>query len=319
MSLSIVFLNFSHLSARDRNRYRPFIDKPLWVCLKGRDPWGISDAEIFGLAVLNGSGNPVGLCVVTYYRSNFLAQLLSFRISEEYSSDEIYIQVFDKLREKLLVENCSAFSYSYSTLDPHAPKIEALFKDAGAGVPRLILVRCHFDLQAFAPAWLNYYKKNDLPKRFAIFPWKKMTSEDHRILKEQQNQGRFISSVSPFLEENRCDITLSLAARIGNEIVGWIIIHRIAHDTLRFSTFYVDRDFRTSDVSAWLLAEAIILAQKTKTGKAFFEFNLDQVDRSWIDLVKKRLAPFAMQIERIYEIGIAMNSESIDMNDNFRD
>lgn len=306
MSLSIVALNLQNLSNSELKSYRQFLDKSFWTCLKGHDPWGISSAEIFAAAALDENGNPVGLAISTYYRYNAFAQLLSLCASVEFCTEELYKQLFEKIREMLCSEKCAFITHTYSSIAPNAAKMENLFNLAGAGTPQLVMVRCHFDLQAFGPAWLSHYLKNRLPEDLDIIPWKKLSSAEQKKLRDLQQQGSFTASISPFYEERKRDANLSLVARYQGEIIGWIILHRTANDTIRFSTFYVDRDFRNSRVPAWLLAKAIVLAQQAKFSKATFEFNLEQVDRRWIDFVKKRLAPFAQQIERIYQVGLEL-------------
>lgn len=307
MSLSIVPLDLNKISLSEREVYRQFLDKSFWMCLKGHDPWAISTAKIIAVAAFDANSTAVGLAISTYYPHNAFAQLLSLRTAQEYCTDEIYSQLFAKMSELLISEKCSFVMHSYSSMDPAFEKIENLFRQLHAPNPQLIMVRCHFDLQGFAPAWFTLYRSQPLPANLDIIPWKKLSQPEIEKLRELQEQGSFSASISPFYEESMRDANLSLVVRDQGEIIGWIILHRIESDTIRFSTFYVERDFRGSNVSAWLLVRAIQLAQQTKYLNAIFEFNLEQVDRAWIAFVKKRLAPFAAQTERVFQVALNLN------------
>lgn len=306
MSFSIHRLNLQKLTRHERDIYRTFLDKSLWPCLKGHDPWGVSSGEIFAAAATDESGNPIGLAIATYYPYISLAQLLSLRINEAAWDDAINKQLLNELVDLFREKNCLLLTHTYSSLSPKVAELETLFQQAGGNMPQLVMVRCHFDLQAFNPEWFNRYRRIALPPGIEFLPWKKLSSLERKRLAEMEEQRCFTASVSPFYEEKTRDPNISLFARYQGEIIGWIVLHRIASDTVRFSTFYVDRDFRISKVPGYLLVHSIVLAQQAKIPKAIFEFNLEQVGQHWIDFVKKRLSPFAQQIERIYQVGIAL-------------
>lgn len=307
MSFSIVSLDLQKISRSELKIYKQLLDKSFWTSLKGQDPWGVSSAKIIAVAALDERCIPVGLAISTYYPHNAFAQLLSLSTTPEHCRDEICKQLFQKMSEMLTLEKGSFVIHTYSSLDPTFDQKENLFKVFLASNPQLLLVRCFFDLQAFAPTWFNLYQKKHLPAGLDIIPWKKLSPAEKRSLREQQEQGSFTASISPFFEESTRDANLSLVARHQGVIIGWIILHRIAGTTIRFSTFYVDRNFRSSKVSAWLLVNAIYLAQQAHYSKAVFEFNLEQVDSTWIAFVKKRLAPFAQQIERVYQVSLDLS------------
>lgn len=306
LSFVIQRLNLQKLTHRERDLYRTFLDKFFWPCLKGLDPWGISTGEIFGVSVTNTEGALIGLAMAVYYRYTSLAQILSLRVKEASNEDTIYELLLNDLMSLFREQNCLLLTSTYSSLAPNASNLASLFKKIGGGNPQLLIVRCHFDLQAFNPKWFNRYQRIQLPPEIEFLPWKKLTLQEHKQLAEREEQGEFSASVSPFYEEKKRDANRSLVARFQGEIIGWINLHRIASDTIQFSTFYVERNFRASKVPGYLLVHSIALAQQAKIPKAIFEFNLGQVDQHWIDFVKKRLAPYAQQVERIFEVGIEL-------------
>lgn len=306
MSFSIQRLNLQKLTLHEREIYRTFLDQSLWPCLKEHDPWGISGSEIFAVGAIDEKGRTIGLAIAVYYRYTFLAQLLSLRTNEDGFDHTIQEQLLFEVAKLFREQDCLVLTHTYSSLAPNVSNLESLFQKAGGGAPQLLMVRCHFDLQAFNPEWFNRYRRAALPAEIEFLPWGKLSSQEHLLLVEMQEQRRFPASVSPLYEEKTRDPKMSLVARYQGELIGWIILHRIANDTIRFSTFFVESDFRTSKVPGHLLVQAIVLAQQSKTPKAIFEFNLEQTGQRWIDFVKKRLAPYAQQIERIYEIGISL-------------
>lgn len=299
---SIVPLDLRQLPPKELEVYHQWLEKSLWVCLLGQDPWGIKSAVIHAMAALSENNQPVGLVLATFYPSLAWAKLLALHLAPPYSHISSYMSLLKGFEDHLRQQKCRLLTHLYSTGSDQAAELEGLFRQAEWSAPQIAMVRCHFAVQTFQTPWLARALELVLPADFEIFPWSKLRPQDEQLLQHQLQQSTFPLSVSPFHEKQTIESINSLGVRYRGKVIGWVISNRVAPDTVSFSSFYVDRDFRGTKVPICLLARSIALLKASDIPKAIFEFNLAQVERHWIDFVKKRLVPAAQQVERLYEV-----------------
>lgn len=291
-------LIISKLSLEERKKWRALIDKKNWICLEGKDPWGIETAEIF-VQVAYHIDQPIGIALATFRPSIGHALLLELYVDPQYRHQEIGTQLVMKLEERLSLKNCHLVSCLYQSEMATTVYIEKIFSKLGwrEGFPAL--VRCHFQALEFHPPWLHRSYK--LPKKVKIFPWKKLTvKEKERLEKELENE-LIPPSMSPFLRQNEMEPINSLGLKKNGEVIGWMIVHRASENTLQYSALYIKPLYHFLGYSVKLLAASIILQQKFGIEKAFLEVNLEEADASWINFIKKRLIPGSCLIERFKE------------------
>lgn len=306
---TIIPLDLQNLDQQDLEAYQALIEKKYWKCLQGVDPWGIDTAEIYAFGAISSKGQPIGLALATYYPNLSLAKLIRFEIIKEFSTNELSIRLLRSLEDKLKSLNCYLLTYLFPATDPEYTETNRIFKEAGWSDPSLLIVRCHFNVKEFHPAWLDPCLKILLPQDFKIFPWRTLKPKDVELLKHQQEEKTFPLGVSPLHDEKSIEYINSLGIRYKGNVIGWIITNRIDRDTVSFSSFYLDRDFRGSKVALSMLARSINLLKKTSIPKAVLEFNLSQVDKYWIGFVKKKLVPHATKVERLYEVCLFLRED----------
>jgi len=108
-------------------------------------------------------------------------------------------------------------------------------------------------------------------------------------------------------EEKIIEYTNSLGLRYKKEVIGWMITHRIAPDTIRYTSLYVDPEYQYKGPSIRLLIESMVLQTRSTIKWALFEINLDQINPSWYKFVQKRLAPYSQKITEIYKTWKQLN------------
>ncbi|MCF2146425.1 hypothetical protein IQ276_008170 [Desmonostoc muscorum LEGE 12446] len=89
---------------------------------------------------------------------------------------------------------------------------------------------------ASAP-WLHKYS---LPPTFEVFPWLEVGL-----------------SLPSGVESQRLEPLNSLGLRYGGEVIGWVFTHRVAPDTIRYTTVAIAEAFERRGRGVGLLAEAI--------------------------------------------------------------
>ncbi len=110
-----------------------------------------------------------------------------------------------------------------------------------------------------------------------------------------------VARFNPFLEEDKLEPLNSLGLRYQNRVVGWVITHRIAPDTIRYTQMFVYPDTQPLSRSILLLAKAIQLQVEAKQAtKGTFRVDMD--NKPMVKFVYRRLAPYLDEIRKAWQV-----------------
>lgn len=134
-----------------------------------------------------------------------------------------------------------------------------------------------------------------LQKEYSLFSWQELTQGERAII--QENEGRenwHPSGLSPFHDESRLERLNSVGLKYKGDVVGWMITHRVAPDTIRYSSLFVRRDLQTIGRAAPVLAESmrrhIELGYPQGITNAILFVNVHNV--RMLEFVKRRISPY---------------------------
>jgi hypothetical protein len=124
--------------------------------------------------------------------------------------------------------------------------------------------------------------------RFAGTPWKDLAAES---LDELRARTDYPLELSPFTEEEKIEKINSIALVVDGVIAGWMITHRIAPDTIRYTKLYM-RDAHKR-LGFALAAEAVVRHADTHLAFEAPNCSMDyQADnRSMSNFVQRHLGP----------------------------
>ncbi|MCE2982624.1 MAG: GNAT family N-acetyltransferase [Parachlamydia sp.] len=245
----------------------------------------------------------VGLAVAYFFYKNKGAQLYSLFVDEKYRGKGIGRALFEKILEKLVVEEkATVIGVEFLEEPYYAPLFEKILERAGWPTPKIYMWRCYFDGFTFDPNWWHY--SIDLPSGMAFFSWKDLTTEDRETMQRLKGQGEILSPLWPFHDLERLDEGTSVGLRKDNEIIGWCVTHLTDPETLRYSILYLVKEYHHSGLGIQILVESLLRQKKRFSDTpplryAFFELHLSHVPDSWVRSVKKRLVPHTERVEKI--------------------
>lgn len=302
--------DFKHLKKEDLEVYRQFLKKDLWTCLEGKDPWGIDTAEIYGAVVINDEGIPIGLALLSLYRSLYWATLLSITIKASNCDQDVGKPLLDHLEGVLRGMHSRLFSYSYSDNDPEVIRLKEILKQSEWSAPHLLLVRCHFEGHKFNAPWFIRYVKIPLPENFEFFPWTKLKPRERELLMHKRDEGGFPISVSPFHDEKSIEPLNSLGIRYKGAVIGWMITNRLDANTISYSSFYVEPEYRETTIPLCMVAKSIYLQLHSTIENGIIEMNPTLSDPPWITFFQNRFRPSAQRVESIYDVCKDISSDA---------
>jgi GNAT superfamily N-acetyltransferase len=240
---------------------------------------------------------PIGLILACHYAAPNTVDLLSLFVQEKYRHHSIGFALLKALDEKIAALKVSFTSFLYNAGLPWAPTLEHLLAKEGWAKSSLLSVRCIFDAVLFTAPWLH--KPYPVPENCELFLWKDLRESERQQLLFDVKQRVIPEALSPFLRENLIDEKSSVGMRNAEGIIGWMINHWTAPDTLQFANLYVYSPYKFLGHSMKLLVESIHLVQKDPPPWAFLEANVTLVDHRYFKFLKRRLIPYAVRVEKI--------------------
>jgi len=241
-------------------------------------------------------GEPVGLCVATYpfalgYRA---VHIHSFYIAPDHRHQKIGSKLWRETERFLKEDKCYVASFLYPDDLPSNTFFTKILLKEGWSAPEVGLTRFFFDCREFHPKWFE--RKQKQSSKFKIFPWSKLTKKERKLLKTKNEHSVFDSSVSPFFDEELMDLTMSVGLRYEGDVIGWMIVHRVGKNAVRYTAFYIHPRYQFSGQAIRLLGEAIRLQQASNSPWSYFDVSMDAIDPHWKRFIDGRLKPFAQKV-----------------------
>jgi hypothetical protein len=116
---------------------------------------------------------------------------------------------------------------------------EHIAKSLGWGDPGTRMVSVRFSTESLARApWMGKYK---LGAGWEIFPWSELTEAEREKIRTTNEESEWIKpDLVPWkFDLHGFDPKTSLGARYKGDVVGWVINHQIAEDTIRYTCSFM--------------------------------------------------------------------------------
>lgn len=203
-------------------------------------------------------GRFIGLALAEVLPAGDVARVLSLFVAPEHRRKGVGTSMLAHLEHALAREGCTHATLSYRSNWPSAPVLKRLLEKRGwppAGA-RLLICKTSTERIAEAP-WLDDVT---LPKGFSVFPWTELRSEEEAAMQRRQREedgGWYPRTLTPFQAEERLEPLNSLGLRRNGEVVGWMITHRTAPDTIQYTSLFLAPELQGQGYGLPLLAEAI--------------------------------------------------------------
>ncbi|MGK7941446.1 MAG: GNAT family N-acetyltransferase [Crocosphaera sp.] len=247
------------------------------------------DSSIIALgAELN--SQPLGLTLAKYNPKNNKGEICSLFVAPEYRQQGIGTKLLSTLEEKLVKQNCQEISLVYIP-NQTTLALKKILTNHHWSFPKPRMLICVGTRESIENApWLNFDTR--LPTKYEIFPWVELSNTEKKLIKKSQEKSPWYPEIlSPFKEEHLIEPINSLGLKYKNEVVGWLITHRINHETVRYTSLFVKKELQKLGRAIPLFTKAIKLqVNKTNTSQATFTVVLD--NQAMIEFVKRRIKPY---------------------------
>jgi len=202
-------------------------------------------------------GEPVGLALAIVKSDT--AQLLSLAVATHARGTGIGGKLMVELESILRGEGVARMELNFTDPNATSEAWRRLLRRAGWSepTPRMRLFTLgRGSLETVARArWMS---RQEPPVDCALFPWTDLTSAEEGELRAEVGPDSWFPPVlSPFAMADPIDARLSVGLRYQGRVAGWLIAHRIAEGTVRYTSLFVRQVSGLRGAGLVLLAESI--------------------------------------------------------------
>ncbi|MGK7874459.1 MAG: GNAT family N-acetyltransferase [Xenococcaceae cyanobacterium] len=231
----------------------------------------LSDLEPGGDIVAVGASSldePIGLALAEI-QPDGMAEVLSLFVKDTHRNVGIGTALLTHLEQVLSQRGCTKAHIVYVTGKSTTPALEHLLEKSNWSKPETRMLLCKADIKSLNAPWIKMYKT--LPSSFTIFPWCELTDEERIAIQQQQEKEPWIpEQLIPFQYEEDMESLTSFGLRYQGQVVGWLITHRIALDTIRYTCGWVREDLQKTGCLFALLVKAHKRQVRAKIPKAIW-------------------------------------------------
>jgi GNAT superfamily N-acetyltransferase len=242
-------------------------------------------------------GQPVGLVLAEIIPDDSLTvELLSIFVDPSHRLAGIGTELFKVLAATLREKNCTKVKLVYTTGKLTTPILEHLLAKSNWSSPQTLRLVCKGIAQRVLEApWMNKYSQ--LPSSYSLFPWTEITPEERETIEQTQQAQPWIPEdliPFPYEQEENFEPLNSLGLRYQGQVVGWVINHRIAPDTIRYTCSFVRKDLQKMGRIITLYAEASKL--QLQENIPYGLWIVPTVHEAMFNFIQHRLAPYLISV-----------------------
>lgn len=240
---------------------------------------------------------PVGFISAISSPDRTQANILSLFVEPAHRQRGLGRQLLTCMQQVLRDHGCQQVDLTYSS-DTTTPALEHMLGQHNWLPARPYSLICSTEAKNFEKAPWMY--RHPLPASFTTFPWLELTAEQRQEIQAQRQESlKYPPELDPFKEENKIDPVTSLGLCYQGQVIGWMITHRIAPDTLRYSALFVKQDLPKIRCAVPLIAAAIKRqienAEVTKLTFVVMAYNTPM-----IRFLQRHLAPYLTSIDQAW-------------------
>ncbi|MFQ5814436.1 MAG: GNAT family N-acetyltransferase [Anaerolineae bacterium] len=238
-------------------------------------------------------GQFIGLTLGEIRPDGASAEMLSLFVAREHRRRGVGTTLLAHLEKALTRMGCRYVDLVYRSDWPCVAAIERLLHRRGWASPQTRALIGKTDRERMAEALrLHQFR---LPDGFAIFPWSEITPQERQEIQQRQETEQWYPPVlAPFQEEDRIEPLNSLGLRYQGRVVGWMITHRTAPDTIQYTSLFVQKEFQSLGRAIPLLMESI--RRQVSSEVPYAIFMVDVENDPTVKLVYRRMRPYLISL-----------------------
>ena len=181
--------------------------------------------------------------------------ILSGFVDGAHRQQKVATRLIQTLEKQLAQQGVAYLDFSYSTDWNTYPFIEKMLVQQKWEPPQTTLHQFRVPMANLTAApWRHAYQT--LPSEYTFFPWTELTPEERTHLLQQAAHHLFPANMNPFQAEVHRAWN-SMGLRHNGRVVGWMITHHTAADTIQYTSLYLDPQYQNRQIGVALLSASV--------------------------------------------------------------
>lgn len=246
------------------------------------------------IAAADVTNQPVGLVLAEICPDGRSAEVLSIYVKPAHRQKGVGTALIARLTAELSLRGCVNARLVYTTGQPTTPALERLLQKHNwtSPQPRMLVCKTSLD-RIFQAPWMQ---RSTLPASYQICRWAEVTAAERLDIQQRQASCPWIpSDLVPFQHEQNLEPLNSLGLRYQGQVVGWVITHRLAPDTIRYTCSFVREDLQKMGRIIPLYVNAIRTQHQANIAQGIW--TVPFCHTAMIQFVKKRMSSYLNSLE----------------------
>lgn len=246
-------------------------------------------------------GTPVALALAE--RDGDCVRVLSLFTAAQWRKQGLAGSVLAMVEQVARSTGADAMELKYMSGRPSDAALTRLLDKQAweAPEPRMLFLRAHRRPLEETPRWI---REPAVPGGMTVFAWKDLDKDAELRLREDHARQPWVApELDPFNAQPwdpPYDGKTSVGLACGDDVVGWMITHRISQDTMRYSQWCIHPGLRRGAAGGYLLAEAI-RRQLLLTDVPWLQLGVYLHNRTMLRFLERHLDGYFS--ERYFSIG----------------
>ena len=246
------------------------------------------------IAAADAANQPIGLALAEIRPDGQSVEVLSIFVKPIYRQQGVGTALFNRLAAELRRRGCTTAHLVYTSGQPTTLALERMLQKGNwtSPQPRMLVCKTSLDRIVQAP-WMQ---RSALPSSYQICRWTEVTPAERFDIQQRQKLLSWIPpDLVPFHYEQNLEPLNSLGLRYQGQVVGWMITHRLAPDTIRYTCSFVREDLQKMGRISPLYVNAIQAQNQMNIAKGIW--TVPFCHASMVQFVKKRMASYMNELE----------------------
>ena len=207
--------------------------------MRAKLPFVTTDGPLVAIAA-TGPDGPIGLVYGEIDQQN-TGHVRSLFVKAAHRNRGIARSLLRAVEEQFRKRGCLRMQIAYLTGKPSTEALERVLSAAEWDQPLLKNLMCRLDERI--RGWRAFQRATWLADEFELFPWTELSSEDRVTIERTQAERLWIPpDLVPFQYEKDFEPLTSFGIRYHGQPVGWMITHRLAPDTIRYTCSFIQKE-----------------------------------------------------------------------------
>ncbi|MGF1532492.1 MAG: TIGR03032 family protein [Bernardetiaceae bacterium] len=220
-------------------------------------------------------------------------KLLSFFVPPQFRGNGIGQRLLQYLEQALRQKRVGRMVIRYRSDWKEVNSLEHLAQKLAFTPPKTHLMLCKTNEAIGTAPWFKSYR---LPEGYTFFDWKDLTEADRLYIKRRKaEEDWYPNSLTPFQLEDKMHLPTCVGLRYEGNVVGWVLTHQIAPDTVQYTTLFVSPELQRMGRAIGVLIEAIsrqIRNWEQGSPERYGAFQVEVTNDLMRRFVERRMKPY---------------------------